>query len=98
MTCHLTRQKSLKFFLIVAGIMNKAPGPNGMTMTLIQSKHNTVRTDVMTIFIKFSLGNFVASVNATFIGPFPTKENAENIRGCQFISFVGCIYKLLSKL
>jgi len=60
---------------------HKAPGPDGVTMTFIQSNWNTVRDDVMHMFADFFYsGKFVASINATFIGLIPKKANAENIR------------------
>ena len=91
---------------------NKSPGPDGMTMTFLQANcpdgmtmtflqanWDTLRSDVLRMFSEiYHTGKFAASLNATFIGLIPKKANAEDIRGYQPISLVGCIYKLLSKV
>ena len=46
----------------------------------------------------FSLGKFVVSLNATFIGLVPKKVNADNITDFHPSILVHCIYKLLSKV
>ena len=78
---------------------DKASGPDCTSMAFLQSNWDTVRKDVMGMFSEFfSLGKFVRSLNATFIGLIPKKVNAENIRDFRPISLVGCLYKLLSKV
>jgi len=48
---------------------NKALVPNGIAMAFLQSNWNTVKNDVMNMFAEFfSLGKFVVSIDATFIG------------------------------
>jgi len=54
---------------------------------------------VLTMFSDFyTNGKFMASHNATFIGPIPKKADAQNIKDYRQISLIGCIYKLLSKV
>ena len=78
---------------------DKSPGPDGMTMAFLQANWDTLRSDVLRMFLEFyHTGKFLASLNATFIGLIPKKANAEYIRDYQPISLVGCIYKLLSKV
>jgi len=51
------------------------------------------------MFSEFHLnGEFVASLNATFIRLIPKKADAQNIKDYRPISLIGCIYKLLSKV
>ena len=40
----------------------------------------------------------MASLNATFIRLIPKKDDSQNIKDYHPISWVGCIYKLLSKV
>ena len=78
---------------------DKAPGPDGMTMAFLQANWDTLRSDVLRLFLEFyHKGKFVSSLNATFIGLIPKKANAEDIRDYRPISLIGCIYKLLSKV
>ena len=70
-----------------------------MTMVFLQGNWDTGTGDVIRMFAEFfSLGRFVASLNAMFIGLILKKANAENIRDFRPIRLVGCIYKLLSKV
>ena len=70
-----------------------------MTMAFLQTNWDTINIEALRIFSEFfSAVNFVASLNAAFIGLIPKKANAKNIRDFRPFSLVGCIDKLLSKV
>ena len=77
---------------------DKAPGPDGFTMTFFQ-KCWSVEKDVMDVFEYFHR-HFVFEqfMNASFLTLIPKKCNAVNIKDFRPISLVGSVYKLLSKV
>ena len=78
---------------------DKAPGPDGITMTFFQKCWRIVEVDVMAFFGEvYEYGRFERSLNATFISLIPKKINAMNIRDFRPISLIGCIYKLVAKV
>ena len=78
---------------------DKAPGPNGFTMTFFLKCWNVVEKDVMAFFDHFHRSSvFERSLNASFLSLIPKKNNALNIKDFRLISLVGSVYKLLSKV
>ena len=77
---------------------DKAPGPDGFTMTFFQ-KCWSVEKDVMDVFEYFHQHFvFEQSMNASFLTLIPKKCNAVNIKDFRPISLVESVYKLLSKV
>ena len=78
---------------------DKGPQPAGITIALLQTNWDTFKIDVIRMFCEFfSSGRFVSSLNATFVCLILKKGKVEDISDFRRISFVGCIYKLLSKV
>jgi len=70
---HFSEEKVTKALLDCCG--GKARRPDGMTTVFLQGNWDIVSGDVMRMFAEFfSLGRFVAGVNATFIGLIPKKQ------------------------
>ena len=67
---------------------DKAPGPDGFTMTFYHHCRGVVERDVLAVFEEFYQHNkFEKSLNATFIALIPKKNGASNIRDFRPISF-----------
>ena len=78
---------------------DKAPGPDGFTMTFFHKCWRVVEVDVMAVFKYFHRYSvFEWSLNACFLSLIPKKNNAINIKDFWPISLVGSVYKLLSKV
>ena len=78
---------------------DKAPGPDGFTMTFYHHCWRVVEKDVLAVFDEFFQHyKFEKSLNATFIALIPKKNDAFNIRDFRPISLVGSVYKILSKV
>ena len=69
---------------------DKAPGPDGFTITFFQKCWCVIEEDVMAFFANFhSQCVFEKSLNATFLCLIPKKINAINIKDFRPISLVG---------
>lgn len=78
---------------------DKAPGPDGFTLTFFQDCWDVVRDDIMKVFAEvYSYKRFEKSLNATFIALIPKKARAVEIRDFRPISLVNGIYKVISKV
>ena len=78
---------------------DKAPGPDGFTMTFFQKCWRVVEKDIMDFFEEVYVQcQFERSLNASFITLIPKKVNASNIRDFRPISLIGSMYKLLAKV
>ena len=78
---------------------DKAPGPDGFSMTFFQKCWSVLEKDVMDFFGEVHThGKFEKSLNATFFSLIPKKVDASNIRDFRPISLIGSVYKLLSKV
>ena len=78
---------------------DKAPSPDGFTMAFFQKCWSVLEEDIMGFFEEVhSYCKFERSLNAFFIALIPKKQNATNIRDFRTISFIGSVYKLLSKV
>ena len=78
---------------------DKAPGPDGFTMTFYHHCWRVVEKDILAVFEEFFQHcKFEKSLNATFIALIPKKNDASNIKDFRPISLVGSVYKILAKV
>ena len=78
---------------------DKAPGPDGFSLSFFHHCWRVVERDVLAMFEEFyHHSKFEKSLNATFIALISKKNDASNIRDFRPISLVGSLYKLLSKV
>ncbi|WJZ83279.1 hypothetical protein VitviT2T_002974 [Vitis vinifera] len=78
---------------------DKAPGPDGFTMSFWQFAWDIVKEDVLRFFREFhEHGKFVKRLNTTFLVLIPKKMGAEDLRDFRPISLVGSLYKWLAKV
>ncbi|XP_065622931.1 uncharacterized protein LOC136064740 [Quercus suber] len=78
---------------------DKAPSPDGFTMTFFQKCWCVLERDILAFFVDFHKECiFEKSLNATFLCLIPKKTNAVNIRDFCPISLVDSLYTLLSKV
>ena len=69
---------------------DKAPGPKSFSMTFWQFSWDFVKDDVMSFFREFcEHGNFVKSLNETFLILIPKKAGVEDVRNFRPISLMG---------
>ena len=69
---------------------DKAPSPDGFTMTFFQKCWSVVETNVMAFFDHFHRSSkFERSLNTSFLSLIPKKNNALNIKDFWPISLVG---------
>ena len=78
---------------------DKAPGPDGLSMAFFQECWDVIKEDFMTVFSEFhERGEFVKSINSTFIALIPKVHGAKEIKDFHPISLVGGIYKIIAKV
>jgi hypothetical protein len=78
---------------------DKAPGPDGFSMAFFQDCWEVVKGDFMAVFEEFhARGEFVKSINSTFISHIPKTQGAKEIKDFHPISLVGGVYKIISKV
>ncbi|WMV25208.1 hypothetical protein MTR67_018593, partial [Solanum verrucosum] len=78
---------------------DKAPGPDGYTMSFFKSCWGIVKEDLMLTIHNFHQnGIFEKSFNATFLALIPKKPGAEELKDFRPISLIGGVYKIISKL
>ena len=66
---------------------DKAPGPNGFTAAFWQFSWDVVKSDIMWLFRDFhEHGNFVKSLNSTFMVLIPKRGGAEDLKDFRPIS------------
>lgn len=69
---------------------DKAPNPDGFTMTFFQACQSVVRGDIINFFKYFhASGGFGKSLNATFIALITKTVGAVNIKDFRPISLIG---------
>ena len=87
----LEQQKFLRVVKEMEG--DKAPSPNGFSLTFHHHCWGVVERDVLAVFEEFyQHSKFEKSLNATFIALIPKKNGASNIREFRPISLVGSVY------
>jgi hypothetical protein len=78
---------------------DKAPGPDGFTMAFFKECWGVIKGDFMAVFTEFhDQGEFVKSINSTFIALIPKVHGAKEIKDFRPISLVGGIYKIIAKV
>ena len=78
---------------------DKAPGPEGFTMTFFHKCWSVVEKNVIDFFEHFHRHFvFERCMNASFLTLIPKKSNVVNIKDFRPINLVGSVYKLLSKV
>ncbi|RVX17218.1 LINE-1 retrotransposable element ORF2 protein [Vitis vinifera] len=78
---------------------DKAPGPDGFSLSFWQFSWEFVKVEVMGFFKEFhEHGRFVKSLNSTFLVLIPKKAGTEDLRDFKPISLVRGLYKLLAKV
>ncbi|WMV32615.1 hypothetical protein MTR67_026000 [Solanum verrucosum] len=78
---------------------DKAPGPDGYTMSFFKVCWATLKDDLMQTIQNFHQNEMIEkSFNATFIALIPKKYGAEELKDFRPISLIGGIYKIIAKL
>jgi hypothetical protein len=78
---------------------DKAPGPDGFSMAFFQECWEVIKGDLMAVFSEFhDRGEFVKSINSTFIALIPKVYGAKEIKDFRPISLVGGVYKIIAKV
>jgi hypothetical protein len=78
---------------------DKAPGPDGFSMAFFQECWSVIKGDFTVVFAEFhERGEFVKSINSTFIALIPKVHGAKEIKDFRPISLVGGIYKIIAKV
>ena len=78
---------------------DKAPGPDGFPLAFWSFSWDFVKTEVLGFFNEFhEQGQFVRSINATFLVLIPKKQNVVDLKDLRLISLVGGLYKILAKV
>ena len=78
---------------------NKAPGPDGFTVTFWQAYWDFVREEILELFKEFyDQRSFAKSLNTTLLVLIPKKGGVEDLGDFRPISFLGGLYKLLAKV
>lgn len=71
---------------------DKAPHPDGFSLTFFQHCWNTVRMDVWDAFVEFQeRGEVEKSLNVSFVVFIPKREGASSMKDYRLISLVGSI-------
>ena len=78
---------------------DKAPRPDGFSISFWQESWNLVKGEIVEMFREFhEKETFTRSLNTTFIVLIPKKCGAEDLRDFRPISLVISLYKLLAKV
>ena len=78
---------------------DKAPGPDGFTITFWQNAWDFTKEEILDMFKEFHEHNsFVKSLNNTFMVLIPKKSGAEDLGDFRPISLLRRLYKLLAKV
>jgi hypothetical protein len=78
---------------------DKAPGPDRFSMAFFQECWGVIKGDFMVVFVEFhDRGEFVKSINSTFIALIPKVHGSKEIKDFRPTSLVGGIYKIITKV
>jgi len=76
---------------------DKAPCPDGFTMSFFKVCWETIKDDLMGTIQNFHHKEmFEKSFNVTFISLIPKKADAEELKDFRSISLIGGVYKIIS--
>ena len=77
----------------------KAPGPDGFTTGFYQECWETVKNDLLRVFLEFHNNGIInQSTNVTFIVLVPKKSQTSRISNYKPISLVTNLYKIIAKI
>jgi 23S rRNA U2552 (ribose-2'-O)-methylase RlmE/FtsJ len=78
---------------------DKAPGPDGFSMTFFQNCRDVIKSDLMRVFLDFhARSSFEKSLNASSIALITKKAGAIDISDFRPISLVSGAYKIITKV
>uniref|UniRef100_A0A2N9G4U0 Reverse transcriptase domain-containing protein n=1 Tax=Fagus sylvatica TaxID=28930 RepID=A0A2N9G4U0_FAGSY len=78
---------------------DKAPGPDGFSLSFFQHCWSVLKEDLMAVFHEFHVQcSFEKSLNATFLTLIPKKVEAIEVKDFCPISLVGSVYKIIAKV
>lgn len=78
---------------------DKAPEPDGFTMSFFKACWGTLKEDLMLTIQNFHQKEvFEKSSSATFVALIPKKAEAEELKDFRPISLIGGFYKIISKI
>jgi hypothetical protein len=89
-----------KVWEVIKGMdRDKAPCPDEFSVAFFQDCWGVIKGDLMAVFTEFhDRGEFVKSINSTFIALIPKVHGAKDIKDFRSISLVGGIYKIIAKV
>ena len=77
----------------------KAPSPNGFTIAFSQDSWETIKDDLLRVFLEFHNNGLInQSTNATFIALVPKNSQISRILDYGPISLVTSLYKIIAKV
>ena len=87
-------------FGVVSGFNGyKSPSPDGFSMTFSQSCLSILKLDILDVLHNFhEQAMFESSLNVSFLALIPKKSDAMEVKDFHPISFVGGMYKIISKV
>nr|GEX67515.1 putative reverse transcriptase domain-containing protein [Tanacetum cinerariifolium] len=78
---------------------DRSPGPDGFTFKFITSFWDILEADVVRLVQEFfRSGSFPKGCNSSFISLIPKVPNAKFVSDFWLVSFIGCQYKIISKI
>lgn len=78
---------------------NKAPRPDGFNLMMFQKCWQIIKGDVMQFMREFHTNSkLVLGINSSFVALLPKNENPSSLSDFRPISFIGSLYKVLSKV
>ena len=77
----------------------KAPRPDGSTITLYQVCWETIKDDLLKVFLEFHNNGIInQSINSTFIALVPKNSQTSRISNYRLINLVTSLYKIIAKV
>ncbi|RVW34855.1 Transposon TX1 uncharacterized 149 kDa protein [Vitis vinifera] len=78
---------------------DKAPGPDGFTITVFQDCWDVIKEDLVRVFAEFHRSGIInQSTNASFIVLLPKKSLTKKISDFRPISLITSLYKIIAKV
>ena len=78
---------------------DKAPTPDGFTITVFQACWDVIKDDLVRVFAEFRSSRIInQNTNASFIVLLPKKNRSKKISDFRPISLITCLYKVIAKV